>query len=45
VKVEVPWFQMWHMGSPVPRLVHIQGDRELPSIVPGGGCGHTPLYR
>eukprot|EP01051_Picozoa_sp_SAG22_P005458 SAG22_NODE_324_length_12373_cov_23.912254_7_plen_205_part_00 len=57
VKAEVPWVQMWHMGSPVPRLVHIQGAREIPSSCNaagsgtssagggGGGCTHTPLYR
>ena len=47
VKAEVPWIQMWHMGAPVPRLVHIQGEREIPSGVAGssGGCTYTPLYR
>jgi len=49
VKAEVPWIQMWHMGAPVPRLVHIQGDREIPSAGAaagsGGGCTYTPLYR
>ena len=53
VKAEVPWVQMWHMGAPVPRLVHIQGEREIPSSChadgsgSGGGdcCTYTPLYR
>ena len=47
MKAEVPWIQMWHMGAPVPRLVHIQGEREIPSGVAGssGGCTYTPLYR
>ena len=49
MKAEVPWLQMWHMGAPVPRLVHIQGDREIPSAGAaagsGGGCTYTPLYR
>ena len=44
MKAEVPWIQMWHMGAPVPRLVHIQGDREIPSAGVAG-CTYTPLYR